>query len=953
MSSVAGPDRDVSVTHDGEAAGTDLLFRINRAGEFLGFEARAPGNRRVLPGVAGGNIRDAVPPEVADEILGYASRVLDTGEAQTCECRLPVDEALRDFELLLFPEGEDEVRVAMRDVTLRRFVEKEIGDPEMHFRTVVENLGEGLLITDVDDVVLDTNSQMTRLTGYGREELLGQVAYKLLLPPEWWPEMQRRMRTRMVGLSERYEVEYRRKDGSLFWAEITGSPYNNASGETVGTIGAVSDITSRKRAEEALKESEAWFRAIFEQAALGISIADPDRRLLKTNAAYQALTGYSEEELVGKKIADISHPDDVPLDTELNVKLCSGELDRYQREKRYIRKDGSVAWVHPTISVVRDDGGEPRFLVGMVEDVTGRKATEQALKESERRFRQLFEQSVEALFVHDASGRFVDCNSQACRLLGYSREEMLSLSVSDVSCDMLTGEERERQEKAGGTLWQRVMAGEVGTFAVINQERNRRKDGTVIPVEVRVGAVDYGGQRMILTSVRDITERRELEERLTRQAFHDPLTGLPNRTLLMDRLEHALSGRRGGLAVLFLDLDNFKVVNDSLGHEAGDRLLVSVGRRLRECLRPSDTVARLGGDEFTVLLEEVTSLREAAWVAERILERMRPPFVLEGREIGVTPSIGIVFSDSPGDRPGDLLRNADLAMFQAKNAGKARYEVFEPRMHQEALDRLKLESDLRRAIDRDELKVCYQPKVSLGSGEVFAVEALVRWESPQRGLVLPEKFIPVAEETGLIERIGQVVLEEACRRARGWAEICPSRPGEPPLGVCVNLSARQFRRANLAAEISQVLRETGLDPATLILEVTESAIMEDAEDKAAQLDRLKDIGVRLAVDDFGTGYSSLAYLSRFPLDFLKIDRAFVEGLGNGRRESTLVSGIITLAHTLGMKVVAEGVENNDQLSRLRELGCDLVQGHRFWKPASAEAVTRLLDSGTVADIPGP
>jgi diguanylate cyclase (GGDEF)-like protein/PAS domain S-box-containing protein len=739
----------------------------------------------------------------------------------------------------------------------------------------------------------------------------------------------------------------------------------------------------------------------------------------------------------------------------------------FRMEYRKITREGRVIWVRDEAVLVRDAESRPLHWQGIFIDITERRRTEEALRESEHRFRQLFEQSVDALFVHDENGRLVDCNSQACRLLGYTREELLDLTVRDISLDVLAEEEQKAKESEGGTLWQRAMAGTPGTFTLSHEEENRRKDGTTFPVEVRVGSVDYGGRRMILASVRDVTERKRAEEvvrrnearhravldnafdaiftatadgtirsfnrraetmfgymaeevigqqlallmserrdprlsgsrrsveedelgrtlevaarrkdgtefpielsitevregedvlltgivrditerkvfeaQLTYQALHDPLTHLPNRTLFLDRLEQALAQTRRRqevtVAVLFMDLDDFKNVNDSLGHEVGDELLKAVGARLKKRLRPGDTAARLGGDEFAILLEDVRSVGDASWVAQRIIEDLKAPFMLMGYEIFFTTSIGISLSASEQDRAEEMLRNADLAMYRAKEKGKASYQVFDSAMYERVLERLSLERDLRRAIRREEFVVHYQPKVLLETGRIFGVEALIRWEHPERGLVHPEEFVPAAEEISLIVPIGRQALEEACRRASEWRERYPD---DLLAMVSVNLSASQLQHSNLLDEIVTILQRTGLDPRNLNLEITESVVMSDAPSNTATLGKLRDLGIELAIDDFGTGYSSLSYLKRFPVSYLKIDRSFVEGLREGSDDTAVVSGIIALAHTLEIRVIAEGVETAEQLRILRELGCDMAQGHYFSEPLTHEAVSALL-----------
>jgi diguanylate cyclase (GGDEF)-like protein/PAS domain S-box-containing protein len=441
---------------------------------------------------------------------------------------------------------------------------------------------------------------------------------------------------------------------------------------------------------------------------------------------------------------------------------------------------------------------------------------------------------------------------------------------------------------------------------------------------------------------REIAERRELEEQLTHQAFHDPLTGLPNRTLFLDRLDFALERartREGEVAVLFVDLDDFQIINDSLGHEVGDQVLLAVAERLENCMLAEETLARFGGDEFAVLLEDVSDPGDAARVADRIGGALREPFVLRGREKFVTTSVGISFGGRGGERPGDLLRNADLAMYRAKARGRNRHVVFEPGMGERVLQRLELEGELRRALERKEFTLHYQPKVSLESGEIVAMEALIRWEHPTRGLVPPAQFVPVAEEIDLIAPIGRWVLTEACRQARRWHA---KFRGIPPPKVCVNLSAKQFQHPAILEEVETALRESGLNPAALDLEITESILMEDAPATLATLRDLKSLGVNLAIDDFGTGYSSLSYLKRFPVDFLKVDRSLIRGIGESPKDEAMLSALVALAHSVDTRTIAEGVETEAQLARLREVECDFAQGYYFARPLPSQAAGALL-----------
>jgi diguanylate cyclase (GGDEF)-like protein/PAS domain S-box-containing protein len=527
--------------------------------------------------------------------------------------------------------------------------------------------------------------------------------------------------------------------------------------------------------------------------------------------------------------------------------------------------------------------------------------------------------SIDGMAILDPGGRYTYVNQALARAYGYdSPKELIGKGWETLyDEEQLKWFERHLEptlEKEGN--WRGEAVG-------------KRRNGSTFPQEISITTVN-GGERVCV--VRDTAERKALERRLKHQAFHDSLTDLPNRALFMDRLGHALERCYRGdctLAVLFLDLDNFKYVNDSLGHEVGDRLLIAVSLRLREALRPGDTLARLGGDEFTVLLEDVKDAGEAFLVAERITAVLQAPFTVADHEIFVKTSIGISLNTVGAGNPSELVREADIAMYRAKLEGKARYQVFDPSMQDQALRHLQLQSHLHRAIERGELRVYYQPEVEVASGTIVGMEALVRWEHPEHGLVLPEEFVPLAEESGLITQLGRQVLEEACTQLKEWQEQYPS---DQPLTMSVNLSTYQLRQPQMIQDVAQALRATRLDPTSLVLEITEGALMEDVSSTTATLQKLKNIGVQLAIDDFGTGHSSLSSLKNFPVDMLKIDRSFIRGMKHDAAEAAIVSGVIDLAHALQLQVVAEGVETPEQLNKLRALGCDLGQGYYFGKP---------------------
>ena len=558
------------------------------------------------------------------------------------------------------------------------------------------------------------------------------------------------------------------------------------------------------------------------------------------------------------------------------------------------------------------------------------------LHHSEERFRRVFDDSAVGMSTVDTEGRFQAVNDAFCAITGYTEAELLTMTPSDFTVD----EDVDRSREALTLL----LGG--GTQSLDMEKSYRRRDGEIVHVFNSLSAIrDPDGNVIGVAGVtQDITDRRRAEQALAHQAFHDSVTELPNRNLFLDRLELAVarSARHHSMtAVLFLDVDRFKWVNDSLGHAAGDMLLRGLAKRMREALRPGDTLARFGGDEFAVLCEEIKDVNEAITVAQRLAAAIITPFELEDdRAVTVTASVGIAMADSADNLPEALLRDADSAMYRAKEKGRDRIEVFDDDMRARAMTRLETEADLRRAIDEGELCVHYQPIVDLHGEKVVGVEALVRWQHPEKGLVPPLDFIPLAEETGLIVPIGSFVLAEACQTVAEWNK---AHPGRQPLAVSVNLSARQLASPGLPNVVAGVLVRSGLARELLCLEITESVLMEDADASREQLESLKRLGVTIAVDDFGTGYSSLLYLRRFPVDVLKIDRSFVSGLGTSIEDSAIVSGVIGLAHALGLRSVAEGVEEPGQAVELELMGCDTAQGYYWSRPLDAPGLEAWLD----------
>jgi diguanylate cyclase (GGDEF)-like protein/PAS domain S-box-containing protein len=563
--------------------------------------------------------------------------------------------------------------------------------------------------------------------------------------------------------------------------------------------------------------------------------------------------------------------------------------------------------------------------------LTAREAvqSDRARRKTEARFGWLVRNSSDFIMAVDAEGTIDYVSPSVERLLTEPAHQLLGTPLVDLAHP----EDKAELESLVG----RAMASP--GRRVSGEWRIRQSDGTWLPVETVAssGTGDFDTTGVVLNT-RDLAERKALEQKLTFQAFHDPLTRLANRSLFRERVEHTLDRRTlADTAVLFIDLDNFKTINDSLGHAAGDHVLVETAHRVRSCLRTEDTAARLGGDEFAVLLEDA-DVTAAARVAERIRVALGTPFWVLGQEVYISASIGIAVRRD-GDTAGELLRNADVAMYTAKSKGKACFEIFEPAMHDAVVARLGLEAELRRAVERQEFVVHYQPIVKLDSGEVIGAEALVRWQHPTRGLVPPLEFIPLAEETGLIVPLGSWILRQACRQLAEWQRL---RGGGEPFVMNVNLSSRQLVREAIADEVAAAVDDSGIRASWLVLEVTETVLMADPEVAAKALASIRDLGVRVALDDFGSGYSSLSHLRRFPIDIVKIDKSFVDDVAHEGAESAIARGIIELGRAMQIQTVAEGIEVDEQAEVLRTLGCELGQGFFFAKPLAADAWATLL-----------
>jgi diguanylate cyclase (GGDEF)-like protein/PAS domain S-box-containing protein len=806
---------------------------------------------------------------------------------------------------------------------------------------------DAVITIDHLGAVLEFNPAAERIFGYDRAHALGHELAELIVPPalrdahrkaleRWAAEGPLPGAGKLLG--RRIEVEAMRADGSVFPAELAISRVD-LPGPPIFTA-SLRDISQRTDAEERLRAAEFRYRTLVEQLPIITyvdRIDDPRSKALYVSPQVEAIFGYRPDEWLSlpELFQRLIHPDD-------RERVLAEKLDAYSRaeplrhEYRMRARDGSLVWLEDVSVHIDPPEGMPSFRQGFALDITERKRADDAVRLAETRFRTLVEQLPLAVYVDrvDASSSNVYTSPQIEPMLGYTVEEWSS--DPSLFVKLLHPDDRERVLAAHERIH---TTGE----SLHTEYRLYTRDGRVVWVhdEGQVITDPQSGERVLQGYLLDITARREAEEQLRHQAFHDQLTGLANRALFTDRVQHALVVRSGDAAVLFLDLDDFKSVNDSLGHLVGDALLAAVGSRLRAALPPSLTVARMGGDEFAILVEASDGATRALDAAERVTAVLQEPFDLDGTEVFVTASVGIAL----GNDAEELLRCSDVAMYGAKSSGKAQYVVYAPRMDEHLGGRLEIVADLRRAQIHEEFVLHYQPIVDLANARLLGVEALLRWNHPTRGLLLPAEFVHLAEETGRIVEIGRWVLEEACCQARFWRATLDDAQ---ELGVSVNVSTRQVRRPGLVLDVESALDASGLIPSALTLEITETVLARRRDEMTSILEEVVGSGVRLALDDFGTGYSSLSLLQDLPVHTLKIDRSFVQSIGTESARSAFVRAIVELADALGLVVVAEGVETEEQVSELRRLGCHVGQGFHFARPVPPAELERLVKTGELA-----
>lgn len=783
---------------------------------------------------------------------------------------------------------------------------------------LLENSLDLIALIDARGYFLRLNAATFDILGYRPEELVGR-RYCELLGEEERPLFEALRAELRAGIAVRRDLHSRwvRKDGravvmsiSVRWCALNQVTYATAR-----------DVTEQHAARLALGKSRQQMQVMLESIGDAFFAIDREWRVTFANRKAGDFVNVDASQVIGKNLLEVAP--DLSHSPSLTYYRRAMETGVAAAFETYWEPSG--VWVEAR-AYPSEEGLSVYF-----HDITFKYQAEQALRKSEQRFRSLFQQAADSIVIADRDLFIVAANGRACSVFGYTEEEFLRLRVPDIDSGYAYTAELALALDDGQTQLLRI--------------NKRRRDGSTFPADVHISRFEDGGQEFFQAIIRDVTEREETQNRLRELATHDTLTGLPNRALLNDRVQRLLDGCPSGttVAAMFLDLDRFKEINDSFGHEFGDILLCEVAARLRRVIRPGDVIARLGGDEFVIAAHCAPGKGAAERIGEKLLDVLTTPITIAGQDVIIGASIGISLFPQDGHCKEQLFQAADTAMYRAKAAGRNRYRFFEPEMAVATRERMALETSLRPALARGEFELHYQPRIDLRSMAMVGMEALIRWNHPERGLVSPAQFIPIAEETGLIAPIGRWVLREACMQTRRlMAEF------EREICVSVNVSARQLAHATFVGEVRQALQESGIPPHCLELELTESALIADIERTALMLRELHELGVKLAVDDFGTGYSGLAYLRKFPIDVLKLDRSFV--LQDDERISAFdfVKAFVDMAHALKLAVVAEGVETPDVVEFLRAADCDEAQGYHFARPLPLATLRHWLASEAIA-----
>jgi len=873
--------------------------------------------------------QEFVHPDDVAATAAVATMLQGSGQASLgFECRYRcADGAYRRLEWTARTSDDgSEIYCVARDVTAIRAAKDHAA---RYARTLIESVLDPLVTIDANGVIMDVNAATERVTGLHRTALIGSSFTEHFIEPG--AARIAYQRAFAEGQVTDFPLTFRHTSGAITHVVYNASVYTDDVDNVAGVIAAARDVTALHLTEAALAE-EAKFRLALEYSASAMCLVSPTGEFVHVNTALCEMLGLTPAQLQAATWQQLTHPDDLATDSQLVRDIIEGRRDTYRLRKRYLANDGHVVWGDLSVGTIRNSDGTFRNFVSHIVDVTDEVTAEQSLAEREQLLQVVLDNSSEATTRFDRNLRIEYVNRRMVEMTGIPLDAWQGRNLAEMGYPPKLAESWD-------AVHTRVF--DTGEPTRYEFEADTMQGHRWYETSVATELDAHGNIAHLVTTSRDITDRKAAELELRRLATHDPLTGLANRAGLVSEIGRALSaGRRSGnsTGVLMIDLDRFKNVNDSLGHGFGDSLLQAVAARLESTVRDEDLIARPGGDEFIVVMRDLTDPASAVRAAWRLVEALREPFTVNGSELFETASVGVAIAsgDSEAD---DLIREADTAMYVAKDEGRDRVSVFNEHLRAEIVARVTIESELRHALKRNQLVVWYQPEIELTTGKVIAVEALLRWNHPDGELYTADRFIEVAEETGLILDIGAWVLQEACAQAAHWARHREDRP----ITVRVNVSALQLAEPGLLDALDRALSTSGADPELLCLEITETALLRETATARDNLVGIRQRGIRIAIDDFGTGYASLAYLRQFTVDVLKIDRSFVYELTSSDRSRRLVAGVIALADALGIAVTAEGVEFQEQAEVLRSLHCPGAQGFLYSKAVPPEQAATLLD----------
>tara|TARA_R110002126_G_scaffold33382_15_gene104478 strand:- start:7889 stop:11182 length:3294 start_codon:yes stop_codon:yes gene_type:complete len=908
----------------------DMVFVIDRNFRFSMCNEH-PDLLKPQQEILGQKILDVLPNELGHQLMDNVKQAFDNGNV--IHHTYTFKKLNKSFEARYKKIDENEVLIIIRNTTEQTAAHSAI----RRLSEVARQTTNGVVITDIGGLVVWINEAFTSITGYSIEDMLGKKPGELLQGADTAPAIVNEMRE-ALALQQSFNVDVLNysKEQKPYWARIACSPLLNEEGELNGYIAIQTDITKEKRDEELIRNSENLLKAVIDANTIGTWRLNLQNGELVINDKWASLLGYEFSELLPitrETWERLTHPDDLAYCAVQIEKHAAGLIPIYEANIRMKHKNGEWVWINTRGRVsTRTSDGYAEWLLGTHFDINDQIKAESSLNEKSKQMEAVVESLLDGIITIDSKGKVLTFNQAANEIFGYSDEEILGRNIS-----MLMGSpHREHHDSYLSNYINRGISDITGRIRELDA---LHKNGTSFPIELGVVEVKMAGETNFIGIVRDITQRKKREQEIHQLAFYDPLTLLPNRRLLLDRLLGAMthcSRANNFAALMFLDLDNFKNLNDSAGHNKGDLLLCQVAERLVSSVRQGDTVSRLGGDEFVVVVSDLsndkeTAANQAESLAQKIMAHLAQEYDLEGLTYNSSASIGVTMFNSTSVSKEDLLKQADMAMYKAKEAGRNGVQFFDPKMQVAVSSRATLIHDLYNAIQQQQFTLFYQKQIDQ-NGRVVGVEALLRWFHPEKGMISPAQFIPLTEETGLIVPIGDWILQQACETLVNWAK----QPVTNNLSVAVNISVVQFSKENFVQKVINLLKDSGANPQLLKLEITESLLANNIPDVKAKMRELQQCGVTFSIDDFGTGYSSLSYLKQLPINQLKIDQSFVRDIINSTNDKAIAQAIITLASSMDLQVIAEGVETEDQRALLHRMGCNTYQGYLFGKPCGLE-----------------